>query len=68
MFKIAYILVSASSMGLLLFEAPSGALLTSTPERGKVQISQPVKGSGKNPTVRGGPGFIWLGGGYHGGK
>ncbi len=67
MLKIAYWIVSASSLGVLMFEAPSGSLLTSAPERGKVTLSKPKAGGGK-PTVRGGPMFIWLGGGYHGGK
>ncbi len=66
MLKIAYWVVSMGSLGLLMFEAPSGSLLTTAPERGKVTASAPTKGSG--PTVRGGPSFIWLGGGYHGGK
>lgn len=66
MLKIAYWVVSAGSLGVLLFEAPSGALLTTAPERGKVTAS-PTQGKG-SPTVRGGPTFIWLGGGYHGGK
>jgi hypothetical protein len=50
-----------------MFEAPSGSLLSTEPERGKVQLSQPASGSGGNPTVRGGT-FLWLGGGYQGGK
>ena len=65
MLKIAYWVVSAGTLGLLAFEAPSGSVLTSAPERGKVTLSKPDKGK---PTVRGGPTFIWLGGGYHGGK
>lgn len=66
MLKIAYWVVSAGSLGLLFFEAPSGSLLTTAPERGKVTMTQPAGGTG--PTVRGGPTFIWLGGGYQGGK
>ena len=71
MLKIAYWVVSASTLGLLTFEAPSGALLTSAPERGKVTLQKPKPGttSGANPTVRGaGAFFIWSSGGYHGGK
>ncbi len=61
-----YTLLSAASLGLLLFEAPRGGLLTSAPERGKVGKADPRTGG---PTVRGvGPAFIYLGGGYHGGK
>lgn len=66
MLKIAYWVVAAGSLGLLVFEAPSGSVLTTTPERGKVS-AQPTPGSG-NPTVRGPRTFVWLGGGYHGGK
>jgi hypothetical protein len=69
MLKIAYWVVSAGSLGLLLFEAPSGALLSTEPERGKVTMTQPGPGGANaSPTVRGGPTFIWLGGGYQGGK
>jgi len=69
MLKIAYWVISAGSIGLLAFEAPSGSMLTSAPEKGKVTINKPEKGKGKgSPTVRGGPSFIWLGGGFHGGK
>jgi len=69
MLKIAYWVVSAGTLGVLAFEAPSGALLTSSPERGKVTLSKPAPGAATNPTVRGGT-FIWMsgGGGYHGGK
>jgi hypothetical protein len=67
MLKIAYWVVSTGSLGLLMFDGPSGSLLTPAPERGKVTVSQPAQGTG-SPTVRGGPTFIWLGGGYQGGK
>jgi hypothetical protein len=63
MLKIAYWVLSTGSLGLLLFEAPEGSLLTTEPERGKVELSEHGK-----PTVRGGRTFIWLGGGYQGGK
>ena len=61
--KIAYLIASALSVGLLVFEAPRGAILTGTPEKAKV-----VKD--KKKTVRGGgPAFIYVGGGgYRGGK
>ncbi len=68
MLKIVYWVVSAASIGLLAFEAPSGALLTSAPERGKVTLSNTPQGPAGTRTVRGGPSFIWLGGGYQGGK
>ena len=67
MLKLAYWIVSAGSIGLLMFEAPSGSLLTAAPERGKVTLDKSGKNKGTT-TVRGGPAFIWLGGGYHGGK
>jgi hypothetical protein len=64
--NIVYLVAGIGSLSLLLFEAPSGALLTTAPERGKV--TQDPQGK-NNATVRGrGPAFIWLGGGYHGGK
>ena len=65
MLKIIYLLVSGATLGLLFLEAPSGNLLTTTPEKGKVG-SSPPSSSG---SVRGrGPTFIYLGGGYRGGK
>lgn len=63
MLKIAYWVLSTGSLGLLLVEAPTGSLLTTAPERGKVTLTQSATG----PTVRGST-FIWLGGGYQGGK
>ena len=63
MLKAGYILLSAASLGLMLFEAPSGDLLTSTPERGKVE--RKINPNAKT-TVRA-PMFVFLGG-YHGGK
>ena len=61
--KIAYILASGATLGLLFVEAPTGSLLTTTPEKGQVG-SAPSGG-----TVRGrGPTFIYLGGGFRGGK
>lgn len=67
MVRIAiYALLSAGSVGLMVVEAPGGGLLTTTPEKGKVGKSDPNKGG---RTIRGrGPAFIYLGGGYHGGK
>ncbi len=63
MLKILYILTTGATLGLLIFEAPSGRLLSTTPEKAQVNAGP----SGK--TVRGrGPTFIYLGGGYQGGK
>lgn len=66
-FKIAYWVISLGSLGVLALEAPSGALLTGSPERGKVTAAKPEPGQSTR-TVRGRPAYIWLGGGYHGGK
>jgi hypothetical protein len=61
---IIYGVLGVGSLGLLLFAAPTGMLLTGTPERGKV-----TRDASGNVTPRGRvPGFIWLGGGYQGGK
>jgi hypothetical protein len=65
--KASYILLSTASLGLLLLEAPRASLLTSAPERGKVERQANPATAGNN-TVRGGPHFVFLGGGYHGGK
>ena len=66
MLKIVYWIVSVGSLGVLLLEAPSGSLMTATPERGKVS----AVAAGAGATVRGGPAFVWIGGshGYRGGK
>ena len=63
--NIIYAVCGFGSLGMLLFAAPSGTLLTGTPQTGKVTTD--TSGKGKR-TVRGGPAFIWLGGGYQGGK
>ena len=65
--KIAYVLSALGGISLLAFAAPSGTLLTSKTPASKVSRSaDPKAGHG---TVRGrGPAFIFLGGGYHGGK
>jgi hypothetical protein len=61
---IIYGVFGTGSLGMLLFAAPTGTLLTGTPERGKV-----TRDASGNVTPRGrGPAFIWLGGGYQGGK
>lgn len=65
--KASYILLSTASLGLLLFEAPRASLLTRAPDRGKVQRQAQAAPVG-NATVRGGPYFVFLGGGYQGGK
>lgn len=66
--KASYILLSVASLLLLLFEAPRAWLLTSKPERGKVERQTSSVAPTGNGTVRGGPHFVFLGGGYHGGK
>ena len=63
--NIIYWIAGVGSLGTLFFAAPHGALITGTPARGKVT----KQADGKKRTVRGhGPAFIFLGGGYHGGK
>jgi len=62
-YKLTYVLTSAATLGLLAFDAPSGGMLTSAPERPSVGSAPPGR------TARGGgPAFIYLGGGYKGGK
>jgi hypothetical protein len=64
--KVLYLVLSAGSLGLLLFEAPRGALLTTTPEVGKAQRDPASAGSGSGSTIRT-PHYVFLGG-FHGGK
>jgi hypothetical protein len=65
--KASYILISTASLGLLMFEAPRGNLLTTTPDRGKVeQKANPASADPNKPTARGAY-FVFIGG-YHGGK
>lgn len=61
MFRTTYWICSAAALALLLFGARTGALLTGEPDRGKVE---------RDPggTVRGRAAFVWLSGGYQGGK
>ena len=63
--RIAYLLTSGTLLTLLVFEAPRGALLTSTPQKGKVEKQAPTKGG---RSVRAVPVFLFVGGGYRGGK
>lgn len=70
--KVSYIVVSAASLGLLLFEAPASRLLTRSPERGKVEHKANPNpgpntlGSNNGRTVRSSY-FVFIGG-YHAGK
>jgi hypothetical protein len=57
---IVYWVLSGASIAMLAFEAPRGAMLTGTPDRGRVDKD--------GQSVRGRPVFIWAGGGYQGGK
>ena len=66
--KASYIVVSVASLLLLLFEAPRAWLLVSTPEHGKVERQASSVAPTGNSTVRGVGYFVFLGGGYHGGK
>lgn len=58
--KAAYVLVAGGSLALMLFEGPRGGVLTSAPERGKVERAAGSATPG-NATVRR-PGFIFIGG------
>lgn len=64
--KASYIVLSVASLGLLLFEAPRGNLLTGAPERGKVEQQAQPATPGSSHTVRSAY-FVFIGG-YHGGK
>lgn len=64
--KASYVVVSLASLGLLLFEAPRGNLLTSAPERGKVEQQNRPTAPNARPTVRSAY-FVFIGG-YQGGK
>lgn len=65
--KASYIVLSTATLGLLLFEAPRGGLLTGTPERGKVEHqAAPDSHSSNTHTVRSAH-FVFIGG-FHGGK
>lgn len=66
--KASYILLSVASLGLLLFEAPRGSMLTSSPERGKVERKDRDNPTGAgNANIRNRHMFLFIGG-YHGGK
>jgi hypothetical protein len=64
--KASYLTLSLASLGLLLFEAPRGTLLTLAPERGKVERSDQPATLGSPHTVRSAY-FVFVGG-FHGGK
>ncbi|MBV1858124.1 MAG: hypothetical protein KUG77_06900 [Nannocystaceae bacterium] len=68
--NIIYGVCASGSLAMLLVAAPSGALLTGKPTTGKVttDTSGNSSSSSGRRTIRGGPAFIWLGGGYQGGK
>ena len=60
-----YWILSGGALALMVADGPRAKLLTKKPERGQVTAA----GASGKRTVRGrGPAFIWLGGGYHGGK
>ncbi len=79
MFKIVYLALSAGALGLLLFEAPTGGLLTSAPDSGKVSLAKAKPGAPGTTTASPGTGVgvgtiaLWAfvagsSGGYQGGK
>lgn len=68
--RIAYLILGLGTVALLAIEAPRGSLLTAPPARGPVSTA-PDGGSNsaRGATVRGyGPAFVFLGGGFRGGK
>jgi hypothetical protein len=65
MMRITYIVLGAASLGLLFLDAPGGAILTTAPERGKIEAGPEHSGSG-SPSAR--RTFLFVGGGFHGGK
>lgn len=69
--RIAYLAVGLGTIGLLAFEAPRGSVLTRDPPRGQVSKDPggSTGGTSRGSRVRGyGPAFVFLGGGYRGGK
>jgi hypothetical protein len=63
--RIVYIVLGAGSLALMLLDAPAGSVLTTAPERGKIEAAPPGK-PGAAPSAR--RTFIFVGGGFHGGK
>jgi len=62
--NVIYWIFGGASLSALLLAAPSGAWLTVPPARGQI-----VRDAQGKTTVRGSSTrFVWLGGGYHGGK
>jgi len=62
--NIFYWICSTAALGAIVFAAPSGALLTTVPVQGTV-----ARDAQGRATIRGtGSTFVWLGGGYQGGK
>ncbi len=61
-FRTFYWLCTTVVLLLLVFDGAAGHVLTTTPDRGKVE-RDPAGG-----TIRGHGAFIWFGGGYQGGK
>jgi len=78
MFKILYLAFSAGALGLVLFNGPSGSLLTGSPDKGKVSLAKAKPATPGTTTASGmRPGgsslAMWAfvagaSGGYQGGK
>ena len=69
--RYIYWTLSVATLGLLIFDGPTGSLLTSSPATGKVQRSNTATtntGPRRNARGVGGAMFLWMGGGYRGGK
>lgn len=66
--KGLYVLTSLGLLAMLAFEAPMGILLTSVPEKGKVGKQAPAKNTTHTRRHPGVGYWVFMGGGYHGGK
>lgn len=61
------IILGTSALALIIVAGPRGKVLVKRADQGKV--SRTPDSRRPSPTVRSrGPSFIWLGGGFHGGK
>jgi len=61
-FRNIYWICAGLVLLLLVLDGAAGNLLTTTPDRGKVERDH------AGGTIRGAGTFVWFGGGYQGGK
>ena len=66
--RLSYLLLAGSTLSLLAFEAPRAGVLTSSPAKGKVGKAPPNKSGSTVRSRRGVVPFVFIGGGYRGGK